>query len=213
MIIEGKKYPYPDDWVKPNDWLFEELGVRRVTDDALKLPGGWIVIDGTLKLDESTFTNVYPDDPYGDILERLVAEGKIQNVFPGSRFNFTWHEARNKIFPEITRVTHSKREFQHPTSVVYNTIGNLFHKEWGKDVVVQEWLEENGFNDVHEFRLYCGHGLGTFGDYPNPARFSYLGFRPMVSFAADEAAAGSSTAGAGVKPTGAITYREGGPED
>ena len=169
---------------KPEDWYWRQIGNGKVSQDAPKLPGSWILIDKTQKPDYKDGRQVYENDPFGDLLKQLRKDKKIQTLkgIPDtSRSRISHDELTQVVLPEIAKLLGVESSaVRLPKAIEFNIIGNLKHPEWG-DTNTWEW-----FNDKFEdgSRLVGGSsglgGLAVVHSHWSDLHYDDFGFRPLV---------------------------------
>jgi len=169
--VFAKDAPYPGWKVRPNDWFWKQIKDGKVSDEALKTGGHWVLIDTTPKPNYQNGAQVYEDDPFKDILPN------------GSRFNLSWDQLHNDILPKIVKkLGVPQSQLRLPKAIEFNVLGNMHHKKWG-ETSTYEWFED-GFGA--DSRLIGGRsdvgGLAVVLHYSSASPNVYVGFRPLIVF-------------------------------
>ena len=190
ITIQGEEqaYSYPEDWVQPESWFFEQIGQPGgIPEASLTIPAQWVLIDATKRPDFTDGTQLYPQDPLAQLITQLEQDPNIP-IHPsaaGSRFGISWDDRAEHFDPLLAKtlgVTAEQATVRVPTEEEFNVLGNLFHKEFGQ-TTTSEWL-----NDKFGADRRLDGGLSDFGglafvfgwlsDVPDRD----IGFRPLVAF-------------------------------
>lgn len=190
-LKQNSKFP---GWhTKPEEWYWQKIKEGKVAKDSARLPGVWILVDGTQKPNYNDGKQLYENDGFGQILIRLREEGRIEvpssysHVPRTSRFAVTPIEREahfNQALAEVLNIGIEKVRITR--EIEFNIIGNIHHPEWGQTNTV-EW-----FNDMFGdgSRLYGGRfgngGLASVVCYRRDYRNDDLGFRPLVVFSSSK---------------------------
>ena len=172
---------------KPKDWFYDKIQEGKVSEDATKLPGAWILADSREKPQYNDGDQTYEDDEkIGKVLKKLRANGVIEDFKKAdSRFNISWGELNKTEMKEALAeiLNTDPQNLRLPRAVEWNYLGNAFYERWG-ETSTWEWFEDE--YDKGLGRLYGGDsdygGLSyVYWDAPvNP--IDCLGFRPLVVF-------------------------------
>lgn len=180
---------FPGWHVKPEDWYWQNIKEGKLAKDAAKLPGIWVLVDGSQKPDYDNGKQLYASDGFSQILLGLRVEGKIdtpesyKHVPASSRFAVTPDERKahfDKALASLIGVNSSCVRITR--EIEFNVLGNLYHPEWGQTSTL-EWFAD-AFGDSR--RLYGGHrddgGLADVNCSWSDDRNDGIGFRPLVTF-------------------------------
>ncbi len=175
--------------VKPNPWFYQNIKEKRISEDALKLPGMWVLIDGSPKPNYNRGLQMYANDPHAPTLARLREEGKIaipdhtKQVPKTSRFGVSFDEIDSHVAPEeAKRLFETDRRVRVPTEAESVFIGSLYHPELG-ETNTWEWR----YDKVEDGRRLLGGRSGNGGlayvddSWPGHHDVS-IGFRLLVEF-------------------------------
>lgn len=159
----------------------------RISEDATKLEDVLIAIDSTQKPDYNNGRQLYQNDPFAPLLERLRKERKIQvprgliHIPKTSRFGISPDELTEHALPAISEMLEvDSNQVRLPKEIEVNVIGNRSHPEWGQTNTM-EWVQDK-FEDG---RRLIGGGSGSGGlacvvcDW-HVNRLDFFGFRPLV---------------------------------
>lgn len=179
---------YPGWNVKPESWFWENVKNGRISSGATRLYDMLIAIDHAQKPNYNKGMQLYPNDPFGDILRKLRQEGKIKvpkelkHIPDTSRFGISSEELIEHVLPAIAWVLEvDSSQVGLPTETEVNIISNLYHREWG-DTNTCEWMQDRFEGDGH-LRLIGGfsaNGLEYVRRLPSDGRDDNVGFRPLV---------------------------------
>lgn len=181
---------FPGWQIKPENWFWQNIKEGKILGDPAKLPGMWILIDGTPKPNYDRGLQMYPNDPHAPILSDLRGLGKItvpdhvRNVPEASRFGVSLEEIKAEVVPRVAEelLGIDAGRIRVPKEIEFNVIGNLHHPEWGQ-TNTWEWLHDN-FGD--DDRLIGGSsdygGLAHVDDYWPGHHYGLLGFRLLAEF-------------------------------
>lgn len=169
---------------KPENWYWEQIKNGKISPDAPKLPGSWVLLDNTQKPNYEDGKQMYKKDPFGPLLAKLRKDNKIQKIkhIPeDSRFGISPDELRTIVLPEIANLMGvNKSQVRLPKEIEFNVIGNFKHQKWG-ETNTWEWLEDN-FGGAD--RLIGGDsddgGLTYVSHYWSGYHIDGIGFRPLV---------------------------------
>ncbi len=143
-LEEDSKFP---GWqVRPEAWFFRSIKEGKIPQDAKKLPGMWVLIDGSPKPNYDEGKQQYTNDPFAPILAQLREEGEIKvpnhvkHVPRTSRFGVSLDEVESHVVPAAAEILGvDKERIRVPKEIEFNVIGNLHHQEWGQ-TNTWEWL-------------------------------------------------------------------------
>ena len=172
---------------KPEDWFYDKIQEGKISEDATKLPGAWILADSREKPQYNDGDQTYEDDEkIGKVLKKLRANGAIKDFKKeDSRFNISWDELNKTEMKEALAeiLNTDPQNLRLPRAIEWNYLGNAFYERWGK-TSTWEWFEDE--YDKGWFRLHSGlAGLGSLsgvGCHGPVFRVDALGFRPLVVF-------------------------------
>lgn len=178
---------------KPNDWFYNAIGERKISPDATKLSGAWVLIDSRekprydnsdpMRRGEQMYEN---DDEIGNAFKKLRQRRVVKDHRKDdSRFNISWDELnKDEVKKALAKILGIDPEnLRLPRAIEWNYLGNAFHKEWGETNVL-EWFEDE-YEKGRERLSGGGSGGGGLSDVKEiPPSFSYIdfGFRPLVVF-------------------------------
>lgn len=179
----------PKRWIRPMAWFYQKLREGKIGEAIPSLPPtklcpGWYLADFSIGADYTNGTQVFPNDPWAPLMERLRRHklvGKYDETPMGSRFAVTHDEWVQVVlgfmsaelgFPRVNLRLERVSEF--------NAIGNLYDLTRGK-FNTWEWFADP-FGDSS--RLVSGDrrigGLAVVY-YAWPAhRFRHIAGRPLV---------------------------------
>lgn len=169
---------------KPESWYWEQIKNGNVSQDAPKLPGVWVLVDKTIRPNYKDGKQLHKNDPFGPLLAKLRAEGKIQTIkdIPEtSRFAISPDELAQVVLPEIAKLLGlDKSQVRLPREIEFNVIGNFKHPEWG-EVNTGEWLNDRSGGGI---RLIGGDsddgGLSHVDRDWSDNHIDGVAFRPLV---------------------------------
>jgi hypothetical protein len=166
-----EKGNYPGWDKKPEEWFWRKITEGEVSEDATKLTGQWVLIDGIQKPNYTDGTQTYENDPLKEILEL------------DSRFRLSWDELHSTILPRIAKIFEVKDEaVRLPKEIEFNILGNMHHPEWGETSTF-EWLDDKFKSGSRLIGGYSdGGGLSHVSYAPSGNRYAYVGFRPLIVF-------------------------------
>lgn len=176
-------------WVKPEKWFYQKIKEGKIAKDSARIKPGWYLADFTPSVDYNDGIQVYPNDPFALIIERLRSEGKVgkyDKTPPGSRFAIVPQDEWPIVLAEIAKELGFKTEQVGLERVIeFNTIGNLYDSNRGK-FNIWEWFADS-FEDSS--RLDGGYrdsgGLANVsydGCRWSDDRYGSVAGRPLVSF-------------------------------
>ena len=174
-------------YVMPNNWLYKQIRKGKVSIDAITLKRRWCLADFSIGVDYTDGSQVFPNDPWAPIIERLRRDlkvvGKYDNTPWGSRFVITPQEWDDIVLAHIAsalQVTRAQTRLERAGE--FNFIGNVYDSNRAR-FSMWEWFE-----DVFEAsgRLCGGSrglgGLAVVGYGSAGSRGDGLAGRPLVSF-------------------------------
>ena len=181
-----------EDWslknyTKPEIWLYKKIREGKISADAITLKRRWCLADFSVGVDYTDGSQVFPNDPWGPIIEKLRRDlsvvGKYDNTPFGSRFAITpleWDDAVLAHIASALQVTRAQTSLE--SAGEFNFIGNVYDQNRGQFNML-EWFNDP-FGDSG--RLYGGHrkdGELTFVDVVlADHRDGLIAGRPLVSF-------------------------------
>lgn len=172
---------------KPDDWYWDQIKNGKLSPDAAKLPDAWVLIDKTQKKDYNKYgKQMYKNDPFGPILQKLRNIKKIQSIKgtpDTSRFGISHYELTLVVLPEIAKLLGvDKSAVKLPKEIEFNVIGNFKHPEWGK-INTWEWFDDKFGVDRRLRGGFSGYGGLASVNYDWSDRHrDLIGFRPFVVF-------------------------------
>lgn len=172
---------------KPQSRFWENVEKGRISSDSTKLEEMLIAVDRTQKPDYNRGRQLYPNDPFGELLKNLRQEGKIEvprdlrHIPETSRFGISPDELVKHVLPEIAKMLEvDASQVRLPREIEFNVIGNRSHPEWG-NTNTWEWMQAK-FEDGR--RLIGGDsdygGLTDVYDHWSDHHGDSIGFRPLV---------------------------------
>ena len=173
------------DWVKPEKWFYQKIREGKIADDSAKLRRGWYLADVTPSVDYDNGIQVYPNDPFAPIIERLRTEkiGKYDKTPLASRFAIAPKNEWPIVLTEIAKELGLRPEqMRLERAIEFNAISNLYDDNRGK-FNSWEWFNDP-FGD--SYRL-CGGcrgdgGLAGVDCYSAGSRGGAIAGRPLASF-------------------------------
>ena len=196
IVINGHTYDYPQEWILPRDWFFDNTKPTpptnrgeaeippRIDPQALTITSGWRLIDTTPRPNYDNDKQMYPDDPLAPLLQKLTTDGVITPSVPGSRFGISWDQRQQLIDPVIQETLGLPQEatIRVLTEGEFNVIGNMFHPEFGQTSTYESLDDQFG----SYYRLVSGDsddgGLADIGYNWSGSRHGFIGFRPLIVF-------------------------------
>lgn len=189
-VVLEKDSQFPGWQVRPDDWFWETINAGVISEDAKRLPGMWILIDGRSRPNYERGTQMYANDPFAPILQDLRKEGRIKipdnvkHVPRTSGFGVSLDEVESQVIPRVAEeiLGIESQRVRVPKEIEFNVLGNLHHPEWGQ-TNTWEWLYDKLGNLS---RLIGGHldggGLASVRDYYPTFRIDRIGFRLLAEF-------------------------------
>lgn len=175
-------------YVKPEHWIYQKIREGKVSIDAITLKKRWCLADFSVGVDYTDGSQVFPNDPWAPIIEKLRRElkvvGKYDNTPWGSRFSITPQEWDGIVLAHMASalgVTRAQTRLERAGE--FNFIGNVYDPNRGRFNML-EWFNDP-FGDSGRL---CGGDRESGGlasvDYSNLSddRHSGLAARPLVSF-------------------------------
>lgn len=180
---------------KPHQVFYKKIQEGKISQDAISLPGRWILIDCRPKPEKCnpwlTSSLILPFDKFFklNLKEHFkkFSKQQYQNDFLlpilkkngwKSRFCVSWNDYR-ELRPEITRLVGltDKNQVRLPRFIEFNFLGNIFYPEWS-ETQTWEWLEDS-------YGKFCHLATGSFSfsvvGWDDSDFFStILGFRPLI---------------------------------
>lgn len=178
---------------KPNNWFYDRIGDGRISADATKLAGAWILADNRAKPAYIAGNQMYENDSkIGKCLKELREQYLLKKCRTSvqSRSNLTWDELhRPRVRQALADVFGvALVNIRLPKAIESNYLGNAFHKEWGGTEPL-EWFEDS-YDNGRE-RLFGGNssfgGLSHIASFDPTLRNASVGFRPLVVFSRTKA--------------------------
>lgn len=180
----------PKRWVRPNAWFYQKLRENKIGE---AIPGlaptmlrpGWHLADFSIGVDYTDGTQVFPNDPFASLFERLRREklvGKYDETPLGSRFAITSDEWLEVVLTYMaSELGFPRAKLRLERAIEYNVIGNLYDPDRGK-FSMWEWFADS-FEDSR--RLIGGRraygGLAYVHYCWRDDRCRYVAARPLVS--------------------------------
>ena len=175
------------DYVMPESWLYKQIQEGKVSVDAITLKRRWCLADFSIGANYTDGSQIFPDDPWAPIIERLRRDlkvvGKYDNTPWGSRFAIMPQEWNDVVLAHMAlalQVTRAQIRLERAGE--FNFIGNVYDSNRGR-FNMWEWFE-----DVFEvsYRLYGGFreygGLAGVSYSSASSRYDSFAARPLVSF-------------------------------
>jgi len=192
--IDMSKEDELKNWIKPN---FQNIEKSDLPQDAMVLPGCWVLVDGREKPHYQQGSNQqYKDDQdfLGPVLEELRNTEESPGKYlikkyrkPHSRFNISPEELEK---PEVKAALAKacgleSDQFSLPRMIEFNVLGNIHHPEWGEPPSnCSEWFSDKYMAGRGRLRGgLSGHGgLADVGWRDPGYRYDVVGFRALGRF-------------------------------
>ncbi|MBI2064069.1 MAG: hypothetical protein HYT65_03745 [Candidatus Yanofskybacteria bacterium] len=186
-LTEGCRLPKR--WIRPNAWFYQKLWEGKIGEAIpglvpTKLRSGWYLADFSIGVDYNAGTQVFTNDPWAPLFERLRREklvGKYDETPMDSRFAITNDEWIQVVLGYMSsKLGFPRGNLRLERASEFNAIGNLYDLNRGK-FIMWVWLADSF--DV-SFRLLGGNrGLGgltsvNFDRYAS--RYWHVASRPLV---------------------------------
>ena len=180
----------PKRWVRPEAWYYRKLREGKIGETIKDIPPtkirpGWYLADFSVGADYTDGTQVFPNDPFAPLFERLRKEklvGKHEETPMGSRFAITHDEWVQTILTYMaSELGFPRANLRLERASEFNAIGNIYDPDRGK-FNAWVWFADSFVDSDRLVGGGRGHGgLAHVHSFWHDRRIRDIAGRPLVS--------------------------------
>lgn len=178
----------PGDGAKEGEGFWEDVKNGRLESSSPTIGEGWMIVDETPKPEYDNGTQMYKNDPFAAILEKLREEGQItqlEHIPKGSRFGIS-HNELHLVSMEIDKLLGYPKDIwiRSLFAMEFNILHNIHDPNFGKDSATAEWLIDPWKENTGKAARLCGGAIDItyFPHNDDDQDMDRLGFRPVIVF-------------------------------